>query len=69
MNTKIELSKQEYQNLALEFSYDTDIKPEIYRILKYNHNIENIDISQEEEINLIFKVQDKLLEIYKKNNL
>lgn len=62
---KIELSKQEYQNLALEFSYDSDIKPEIYRILKSNYNIENIGISQDEEINLIFEIQDKVLEIYK----
>tara|TARA_R110000851_G_scaffold331052_1_gene504635 strand:+ start:217 stop:414 length:198 start_codon:yes stop_codon:yes gene_type:complete len=63
--SKIELSKQEYQNLALEFSYDSDIKPEIYRILKSNYNIENIGISQDEEINLIFEIQDKVLEIYK----
>ena len=62
---KIELSKQEYQNLALEFSYYSDIKPEIYRILKSNYNIENIGISQDEEINLIFEIQDKVLEIYK----
>ena len=68
MTTKIELSKKEYKNLASEFSYDTDIKPEIYRILKYNYNIENIEISQDEEINLIFEIQDKVLEIYKKNN-
>ena len=64
----IELSKQEYNNLSLQFSYDTDIKPEIYRLLKYNYNIENIGISQDEEINLIFSIQDKVLEIYKKNN-
>tara|TARA_R110000764_G_scaffold30119_1_gene70094 strand:+ start:93 stop:296 length:204 start_codon:yes stop_codon:yes gene_type:complete len=65
----IELSKQEYKNLALQFSYDTDIKPGIYRLLKYSYNIENIGISQDQEINLIFSIQDKVLEIYKKNNI
>tara|TARA_R110000822_G_scaffold177266_1_gene317251 strand:- start:166 stop:375 length:210 start_codon:yes stop_codon:yes gene_type:complete len=69
MTTRIELSKQEYKNLALEFSYDSDIKPEIYRLLKYNYNIQNIGISQDQEIDLIFSIQDKVLEIYKKNNL
>jgi hypothetical protein len=64
MTTRIELSKQEYQNLALEFGYDSDVKPEIYRILKSNYNIENIGISQDEEINLIFNIQDKVHETW-----
>lgn len=65
---KIELSKQEYKNLALEFSYYSDIKPEIYRILKYKYNIENIDISLDEQSEIIFFIQDEVLELYKKLN-
>ena len=31
---EIDLTNQEYKNLVMEFSFDSDIKPEIYRVFK-----------------------------------
>lgn len=65
---KVNLTNQEYKNLVNQFSYDLDIKPEIYRVLKFNHNIENIGISSSEEMNLVFNIQDEVLRMYKLKN-
>tara|TARA_R110002050_G_scaffold96673_1_gene200980 strand:- start:2071 stop:2268 length:198 start_codon:yes stop_codon:yes gene_type:complete len=61
---KIKLTNQEYKNLVNEFSYDTDIKPEIYRILKYQHNIEQSGISDDDITDLVFSIQDEVYQMY-----
>ena len=61
---KIKLTNQEYKNLVNEFSFDTDIKPEIYRILKYQHNIEHSNISDDDITDLVFSMQDEVYEMY-----
>tara|TARA_R110000782_G_scaffold235422_1_gene321449 strand:- start:188 stop:394 length:207 start_codon:yes stop_codon:yes gene_type:complete len=64
---KIDLTNQEYKNLVMEFSFDSDIKPEIYRVLKYNHYVENLGINDNQMDDLVFKIQDKICDIYLNN--
>ena len=64
---EIDLTNQEYKNLVMEFSFDSDIKPEIYRVLKYNYYVENLDINNDQMDNLVFKIQDKICDIYLNN--
>ena len=59
------LTSKEYKNLVNEFSFDTDIKPEIYRILKYDHYIEQSGMNDNEISDLVFEIQDKVYEMYK----
>ena len=61
----IDLTNQEYKNLVSEFSFDTDIKPEIYRILKYEHYIEQSGMQDNEISDLVFGIQDKVYEMCK----
>ena len=62
------LTTQDYKNLVNEFSYYNDIKPEIYRILKYEYNIE--DYKTDDEVSkLVFKIQDKICKMYKNTKL
>ena len=62
---KITLTNQEYKNLVSEFSFDTDIKPEIYRILKYEYHIEQSSMQDNEISDLVFGIQDKVYEMCK----
>tara|TARA_R110000850_G_scaffold239303_1_gene364135 strand:+ start:40 stop:240 length:201 start_codon:yes stop_codon:yes gene_type:complete len=57
---KIKLSKKEYTQLSNEFSYDCDIKPEIYRILKYEYHIEHSNLTEDEISDLVFTIQDEV---------
>ena len=59
---------KDYENLVNEFSYDTDIKPEIYRILKYEYNIEHLGISEDKISDMVFAIQDKVLNMYQNLN-
>jgi hypothetical protein len=61
----ITLTNQEYKNLVSEFSFDTDIKPEIYRILKYEYHIEQSSMQDNEISDLVFGIQDKVCEMCK----
>ena len=61
----LNLTSKEYKNLVNEFSFDTDIKPEIYRILKYEHYIEQSGMNDNEISDLVFAIQDKVYEMYK----
>lgn len=61
----LNLTSKEYKNLVNEFSFDTDIKPEIYRILKYEHYIEQSGMNDNEISDLVFEIQDKVYEMYK----
>jgi hypothetical protein len=62
------LTIKDYENLVNEFSYDTDIKPEIYRILKYEYNIEHLGISEDKISDMVFAIQDKVLNMYQNLN-
>ena len=61
----LNLTSKEYKNLVNEFSFDADIKPEIYRILKYEHYIEQSGMNDNEISDLVFEIQDKVYEMYK----
>ena len=58
------LTIKDYENLVNQFSYDTDIKPEIYRILKYEYNIENLGINEDKICDMVFTIQDKVYNMY-----
>lgn len=58
------LTIKDYENLVNEFSYDTDIKPEIYRMLKYEYNIEHLGISEDKISDMVFTIQDKVYDMY-----
>ena len=64
---EIDLTNQEYKNLVMEFSFDSDIKPEIYRVLKYNYYVEHLGINDDQMDDLVFKIQDKICDIYLNN--
>tara|TARA_R110000796_G_scaffold85728_1_gene185874 strand:- start:10 stop:210 length:201 start_codon:yes stop_codon:yes gene_type:complete len=61
----ITLTNLQYKNLVSEFSFDTDIKPEIYRILKYEYHIEQSSMQDNEISDLVFGIQDKVCEMCK----